>query len=140
MRARELERLAQQKREAEAVHEPERERDRPPPLDLRANDVLERHVHNREGDQHLDQRWEPERVRGEPACRRNEGDRVRDRERRDDRDERARLAERNHETEDEQDVIDPVENVLDAEYDEAQRGLMPSRIETDEPGITGVLE
>ena len=54
--------------------------------------------------------------------------------------ERPRLAERNHQAEHEQQVVDPVEDVREAELHESERRLMPSGIEPDEAGIAQVLE
>ena len=122
------------------MHEPERERDDPPPLDFRADNVLERHVHDRQRDEHLDERREPEGIGCETARRRDERDGVRDGERRDDRDQRAQPPKRDHQAEHEQQVIEPVEYVLEAERDEAQRRLVPPRVEPHEPGVSQVLE
>src|SRR5258708_19552512 len=55
--------------------------------------------------------------------------------RRDDDNQRSRSPERDHDTEQEQQVIDAFENVPKAGYDEAQRGLVPARIETQKPRI-----
>ena len=143
MRAGELQRLAQREREAEAVNQPEAERDRPAPVQRAparrpvgapaagraANDVLERHVDDRDGDQRLDQRRKPERVGREVVRRCDQRHRMRDRERRDDDDQRAEPAERDHQAEQEQQVIDAVEDVEEAVLDEAQRRLVPARIE-----------
>ena len=51
VRAGELQRFAQREREAEAVHQAERERHHPAPVRAGADDVLERHVDDRRGDQ-----------------------------------------------------------------------------------------
>ena len=90
-----------------------------PSLACGDDDVLERHVDDRDGDQRFDERRKPERVGRQVRGRRDERDRVRDRERRDDEDERPRRAERNDEAEQEQQVIGAVEDVLEAEPDEA---------------------
>jgi hypothetical protein len=58
-----------------------------------------------------------------------------DREGRDDDDERPQAAERGHQADQEQQVIGAFENVPEARYHEAQRGLMPARIEMHEAGI-----
>ena len=47
-------------------------------------------------------------------------------------DERAEAAERDHEAEQEQQVIGAVEDVREPELHEAPRGLVPARIEPDE--------
>src|SRR6266550_6029198 len=117
------------------MDEPESERDQPASLELGSDDVLERHIHDGERDQRFDQRRKPKRVWRESDRRRHEGDRVRDGERRHDGDEWPNLPERDDEAEDEQEMVDAVEDVREAELDEAQRGLMPSRIETDQAGI-----
>ena len=54
--------------------------------------------------------------------------------------ERPNLPERNDEAEDEQQVVDAVENVREAERDEPQRRLMPARIEPHQARIADVLE
>src|SRR5262249_54508306 len=78
---------------------------------------------------------------GREARRRcDQRDRMRDGERGDDRDERTNATERNDETEDEQQVIDSVENVLEAEHDEAERRLIPVWVEAHEPGIPDLLQ
>ena len=61
----ELERLLECEREAEPMDQPEPEGDHPAALDLGSDDVLECHVHDRHRNQHLDQRWKPQRVRRE---------------------------------------------------------------------------
>ncbi len=61
VRARELERLAQGERKPEPVHEAEREREEPSPLDAHhAHDVFERHIEDRDRDERIDQRRKPE--------------------------------------------------------------------------------
>src|SRR5215212_2912405 len=111
MAPRELHGLAKREREAKPMDEPERERDEPSPLEPSADDVLERHVHNRQRDQDLDQRREPKSVGREAKRRGDEGDGMRDGERRDDRDERPHLPEWNDEAENEQQMVDAVEDV-----------------------------
>ncbi len=108
-------RLAQREGEAEAVHESEPERHQPPPLQLGAHDVLDRHVYDRRRDQHLDERREPQGARRESARRRDECDRMRDGERGHDRDQRAEAAERDHQTEQKQQVVGAARDVLEAE-------------------------
>src|SRR2546422_871726 len=93
----------------------------------RVNDVLERHVDDRGRDQRLDERREPQRVGREVVRRGNERDRMRNGERRHDRDKRPETAEWNHQAEQEQQVIDAVEDVEGSELDELQRGLTPAR-------------
>ena len=59
----ELQLLLQHEREAEAVDQPEQPGHHPAPAQVRAQHVLERHVEDRRGDQHFDQRRKP-RARG----------------------------------------------------------------------------
>ena len=54
--------------------------------------------------------------------------------------ERAEAAERDHQAEQEQQVIGAVEDVKEAQLDEPQRRLVPPRIEPDEPRIARQLE
>ena len=63
-----------------------------------------------------------------------------DRERGDDEHERPKAAERDHEAEEEQQVVGAVEDVNEAELDEPQRRLVPARIEPDESRIPRQLE
>ena len=108
----ELHRLAQREREAEAVHEPEAERDQPrvarawrPTMFSSAMYTIDSAISTSiSGGNQSASGAKPER-------RRDQRDRVRDGERRDDRDERPDLPERNDEAEDEQQVVDAVEDV-----------------------------
>ena len=65
---------------------------------------------------------------------------MRDRERGDDQDEGAQAPEGDHEAQQEQQVVRPVEDVEEAEGDEPKGGLMPSRIQPDQARIAGQLE
>jgi hypothetical protein len=65
---------------------------------------------------------------------------VRDGERGHHRDQRAEAAERDHQAEQEQQVIGAVEDVEEAELDELQRRLVPARIELDQTGVAEELE
>src|SRR6185295_6181514 len=105
-------------RKAKSVNESESKRDQPPSLEARADDILERHVHNRQRDQDLDQWRKPQSVGRKAEYRRDQRDRVRDRERGDDRDERSHLSERNDQANDEQQVVDTIENVREPERNE----------------------
>ena len=55
-------------------------------------------------------------------------------------DERPQAPERDHEAEQEQQVVDALEDVPEARDDEAQRRLMPARIEPHEAGVAVELE
>ena len=122
------------------MHEAEAERDEPPPVQARTDDVLERHVDDGAGDEHLDERREPERVGPEVVGRGDERDRVRDGEGRDDGDQRAEAAERDDQAEQEQQVVGAVQNVLEAKLHEAPRGLEPARVEFDQARVAPELE
>ena len=74
-------------------------------------------------------------VRRQIERRRDERDRVRDREGGDDDDERPEAAERDHQAEQEEQVVGAVENVKEARDDEAPRRLVPARIEPHQPRI-----
>ena len=52
----------------------------------------------------------------------------------------ADLSERDHQAQQEQQVIDTVEDVHESEADEAQRRLVPPRIQANQAGIAPVLE
>src|SRR5262245_59991864 len=105
-----------------------------------ADDVLERHVDDGDGDEHLDERRKPERVGREIVRRRDERDRVRDGELGHDGDERPQPAERDHEAEEKQQMIRAVEDVLEPEADDMQRRLVPPRIESHDARIAFQLE
>ena len=138
--ARELQRLAERERKAEAVHEPESEREQPAFSRLRPDDVLERHVDDGERDEGLDERRKPERAGRDAESGGDERDRVRDREGSDDGDQAPQRPQRDDETEEEEEVVDPVEDVREAERHEAQRGLVPAGVEPHEPRVADVLE
>ena len=59
---------------------------------------------------------------------------------RDDQNQPADAPERDDETQQEQQVVDPVQDVREPQGDEPQRGLVPSRIEPDEPQVAPVFE
>src|SRR5438045_3230766 len=111
MRAGKLQRLAKREREPEAVNESEAESNRPSPIESGRHDIFERHVHNRDGDQRLDQRWEPQGARNEVEGGRQQCDRMSDRECRNDDDQRPQAPEWNHETQEEEEMIGAVENM-----------------------------
>ena len=58
----------------------------------------------------------------------------------DDDDERLDAPERDDEAQEKQQVIRSAQNVNEAKANKAERGLVPSRIEIDEPGIAGEFE
>ena len=143
VRAGELQRLAQREREAEAVHQSRTRRRSTPARAIGGassgarvprDDVLERHVDDRDGDQRLDERRKPERVGARSyadAISVTECATVKDvttttSER--------KPPERDHQAEQEQQVIDAVEDVEEAVLDEPQRRLMPARVEPDDAG------
>ena len=107
----ELKLLAQEEREPESVHDAEREGDHPSHLHGPADDVLERHVDDRGGDQRLDEGREPQGIRHEPVGRRDQRDRMREREGGDDDGERPQAPERRDEADEEQQVVDAAEDV-----------------------------
>src|SRR6266566_2409767 len=55
------------------------------------------------------------------------------------RDQRAEAAERDHQAEQEQQVVGPVQDVEEAELDEPASGLMPSGIQVDQSRIANEL-
>src|SRR5215831_16643862 len=129
------------------MHEAERESDDPAPRNVvselsqrRVDDVFERHVNDGDRDQCFDERREPEHVRDKPEGRGDQRNRMPDRERSDDDDERPQPPERDHQAAQEQQVVGAFENVPEAGLDKAQRGLVPTGIEAHETGIALELE
>ena len=147
VRAGELQPLAQREREAEPVHqaEPRRhgpaasERPRSRAVGARRprvlDDVLERHPHDRDGNQGLDQRREPERRWRQAVGRGDERARVREGERGDDDHERPDPAQRDGDAQQEEQVIGTAQHVADPGAQERQRSLVPARVELDDTGI-----
>ena len=105
-----------------------------------ADDVLQRHVDDGDGDQRLDERREPERVRHEAEGGGDQRDRMRDREGGDDDDERPRR--RNGITRQSRNSRWSVPSRMcqKPETRKLQRRLMPARIEAHEAGIAVQLE
>ena len=122
------------------MHEAEGKGHHPAAIERRRDDVLDRHVNDGGGNQRLDQRREPRRRWGHVVCRRDERDRMRHGEGRDDDDERAETAKRNHQAQQEQQVIDATEDVEEPVHDESRRGLEPARVEPDEPRVAVELK
>ena len=121
-------------REPEAVHQAEQPGDQDAALDLDADDVLERHVDDRRGDRRLDERREPGAAGREVERRAEQRERVRDREHRDHRQDLPPSAQRDHQAEQEQEVVVAGQDVRDAEPDEAARGVQPARVQRHRPG------
>ena len=140
VRARELQGLAQGEREPEPVHQPEQERDGPPALHVGAEDVLDRHVHDRRGDERLDQRREPQGVGREVVGRGEQGHRVGDGEGGDDDREGLEPPEGDDQAGEEQQVVGAVEDVLEAHDHEAERGLVPARVKAHDAGVAPQIE
>src|SRR6478672_422987 len=113
----ELKLLLQLERKRETVHQPEHERDNPAPLHLRTDDVLERDIQNRNRDERFDERRKPQRVRTEAESGRDQGDRMRDREAGDDHRKRHDAPERDHETEQKEQMVGAGEYVQEAGLD-----------------------
>src|SRR5262245_39582121 len=122
------------------MHQTETERDHPSSLDLTTDDVLEGHVHDRNRDESFNQRRKPQRVGTDIVRRCNQSYRVSDGKRGDNLDQRAKSAERYHQTEQEQQMVGAIENVQEAGTNEAQRGLKPARIEANESRVAFELE
>ena len=140
MDAGKLQRLPECEREPESVRETEREREHPAAPEARRDQILERHVENRRGNQRVDERRKPDRARRHVVGRRDQRHRVRDRERGDDRDERARIPERNDQAEQKQQVIGAGEDVREAVLKKPPRRLRDVRIEPHQAGIVAKLE
>src|SRR6185503_6150018 len=85
-------------------------------------------------------RRKPETLRRYAHRRRRKRDRMSDGERRDNRDEGTDPSKRDHQAKDEQQVIEPVENVLEPQRGEAKGRLVPARVEAHEARIAGVLK
>ena len=133
-----LQRLPQCERETKTVHEAESEGDHPPSFDLRADDVLDRHVDDRKRDEHFHEWWKPKRIGRYAQGRSDEGDRVRDGERGHNQYQRTETAERNDETKKKEQMIDSIQDVKEAQLDEPQRRLVPTWIEPHQvPGRPG---
>ena len=79
-------------------------------------------------------------VRREIVGRGDQRDRMRDCKRGHDRDQRAEAPERNHQAQQEQQVVGAVEDVEESLLTKRQRRLIPARIEPDQPGIALELE
>jgi hypothetical protein len=65
---------------------------------------------------------------------------VRDGEGRHDREQGTQSPKWDDQAEHKKQVIDPVENVMESERDEAERCLVPARIEIDDTRIADILE
>ncbi len=65
---------------------------------------------------------------------------MRQRERRDDEHERAEAPERDDQADEKEQVVRPVEDVAEAEFDEPQGRLMPAGIEADQAHVPRILE
>src|SRR5262245_46087292 len=130
MRSSELQRLAQREGETETVDQSEAEGDHPATMHVAgAGDVLDGHVDDRGGNQRLNERGEPQVIRSEPESRRDERDRVGDGEGRDDKNQGAKLPERDHQAKQEQQMIGTVQDVEESFTNEAQRRLVPAGVE-----------
>ena len=155
MAAGELQRLAEEEGKAESMHQAKAEGDHPAPLGPRpsrpaplgralpgprADDVLEGHVHNRQRDQRFDQRRKPQRPRRHAHGRGDQGDRMGDGERGHHGNQMAQAAQWNHQAEQEQEMVHAFEDVFKAHDDEAQRRLVPARVEFNEPRIAEIVE
>src|ERR1700748_3050705 len=123
------------------MHEPEREGDDPSAARrCPAPNVFEGHVNDRRGDEGLDERRKPERIRREIVSRCDERDRVGNCEGGDDRNQCAEFPEGKHEAEEEKKMVRAVEDVEKAETHKAQRRLMPAGVEPYETRIARKLE
>ena len=121
------------------MHQPEAERQHPPPLQPRPHDVLERHVENRKCDQRLDERVNQSADGASPsvaAMRVIEWATVNDvitaisgR----------NLPERNHQTQQEEQVINAVEDMPEAQRHKPERGMVPAGIEPDQARVARKL-
>src|SRR5262245_60238368 len=111
MRARKLQRLAQGERESKTVYQSESERNHPPASCIAADDVFERHVNDRDGDQRFYQWRKPQRPGSEIKRGCDKRDRMCDGERCDDRNQRPESTKRNDETEQKQEMIRSSKNV-----------------------------
>ena len=119
------------------MDEAEEPRDQPSPSEIGADDVLERHVDDRGCDRRLDEGREPRARRRQPIGRAEQGEGVGDREGGDDRHDLPQADERNHQAEQEEQVVDPAQDVRDAEHHEPRRGPVPGRVEPDPSRAAG---
>ncbi len=117
------------------MHEAKTEGDDPAARKTHGDDVLEGHIDDRDRDQRLDQGRKPLRVRRIVVGGGDQRDRMGNSESSYDRDQRAQPAERDDKTEQEQEVVGAVEDVAEAEFDEAESRLTPFRIEPDEARV-----
>ncbi len=122
------------------MHEAETEGEQPAPFEAGADDVLEGHPHDRERDERFDQGLKPEGAGREPHRGRDQRDRMRGGERGDDHDERADAPERDDEAEHEEQMIEALEDVAEAEPDESEEGLVPARVQRYQARVAGELE
>src|SRR5438552_13910745 len=97
------------------MHEAESESDHPAPAYIASDDVLQRHIKDGHGDQRFDQRRKPQSIRPEVERGGNQRDRMRDGERRDDRDQGTEAPERNDQAEEKQQMVRPIQDMVEAE-------------------------
>src|SRR5262245_10952920 len=119
------------------MDQPEQSGDQPPPPQVGANDVFQRHVHDRCGDSRLDEGWEPRACGREVVRRAKQREGVRYREGGYNRNYVADATEGDDETEKKQKVVDPAKDVSDSKYNESCDRTIPSGVEKDPPGPTG---
>src|SRR6266852_826902 len=141
MRSRELQRFPQGKRETKSVYQAAAEGHHPAALQTAAaNNVFKRHVNDGSRDERFDQRRKPKKIRCEIVGRGNQRDRMRDGERGDDGNERAKAAKRDHQAEQKQEMVGAVENVEKTQIHKPHGRLVPPRIEVDEARIAVEFE
>src|SRR5438270_13319907 len=109
-------------------------------MHLASDDIFQRHIDDRRRDQGFDKGWKPQCVRSKVISRSNQRDGMRDRERSNDEHKLSQFSKRNHQAEEKQKMIRPVEDVKKPQFHKLQRRLMPSWIESNQAGIAGELE
>src|SRR5690242_4510051 len=141
MRPGKLERLAQRERKTKSVYQAEAECNHPSsPEGAGSSDVFQCHVNDGSGNERFDERRKPERIRSEIVSRSDQCDGMRHGKRGDDRDERAKPAERDDQAKEEKEMVSAVEDVKKSQIHKAQSRLVPSRIEPDETRVAVQFE
>src|SRR5208282_5573045 len=123
--------------EAEAVDEAEEPGNDPAPVQVGADDVLERHVDDRYGDGHFYEGRKPRADRSDVIGGPDQRYRVPDSECRDHRYQRFDATKGDDQAEQKQKMVDAAQNMLDAEPDEPAGRLVPRRIKGYATGPAG---
>ncbi len=119
------------------MHQAEEPRDQPAAAQVDPGDVLQRHPDDRRRDRGLDEGWEPIAGGSEAVGRSEQRERMRHREGGHDRGHLAEPEGRNHQAEQEEEVVEPAEDVLDPQHHEPGAGAVPFGVERHLSGPAG---